>query len=352
MKYFNRSGFSKPFNKFHMDDPEINQFTHLGNSMSPSINPGDVVFVLPFQEYLSPDSITDSTRGKNALETGFEFRQTNPSEEESAPLHNKRIKKVRIGDVVLFRDSNSTNRIAHRIMGYHSQGFVTQGDNSHTPDLAPLHLNQILGWIAARQRRGRWTKVHGGWRGRVIGAYYRGRNRVWRALGRRLGGLYRGSGNILAGMLKRGAPLPMFASASTRTCLQDAGATDECESFEAQPRPSCGAKPMTGQASSIKENAGRAEPWPRMWPKRWLSERLRFRLVEYTRPCGVETHLFLGDKAIGKRVTGAGEWRIRFPYRLLVNPERLPGQMETQNINREGAKDAKRTATRKISRIT
>jgi len=255
--------------------------------------------------------------------------------------------KLRKGDIVTFHHPGMTTIFAHRIYAVYANCISTRGDLNLSPDTFTINQQMIIGKVIAKGRNGVWIDIKGGWRGRIIGAYYRTRNRAWRALGRRCGWIYRGLGDFSARMLERCAIIAASEDESSSDCRQGADAPLLSAPSQAEPRP--GLTPPPGQNSLAEQGVERIG-WPGRRLGSRLRERLRLRLVEFARPRGVETHLFLGDKAIGKRQAGpAGEaiWRIRFPYRLLVNPVRLPSGM-----NREGAKDARKDATQQISRRT
>lgn len=56
---------------------------------------------------------------------------------------------VQVGDAVLFRvpegDFGAGNPVIHRIVGGDSSGWVTQGDNSYSPDTWTISNSDILG---------------------------------------------------------------------------------------------------------------------------------------------------------------------------------------------------------------
>lgn len=61
------------------------------------------------------------------------------------------------------------------------------------------------------------------------------------------------------------------------------------------------------------------------WPN-WLKPRL----LCFARPEGEEWQLWLGSLLIGRRQPRQGEWSIRRPFRLLLDPATLPGKTESE----------------------
>jgi hypothetical protein len=58
--------------------------------------------------------------------------------------------------------------------------------------------------------------------------------------------------------------------------------------------------------------------------QRWLGRWIRPSIARFERPGGVEMHLFLGRRQIGRLRPEAGEWHIRAPFRLVVDVRTLP----------------------------
>jgi signal peptidase len=56
------------------------------------------------------------------------------------------------------------------------------------------------------------------------------------------------------------------------------------------------------------------------WPRHWI----KTRVVSFHRPGGTELQLLLGRHVIGRCLRGETRWRIRRPFRVLVDETRLP----------------------------
>ncbi len=74
----------------------------------------------------------------------------------------------RRGDGSCFLPPGSRTRVVHRIVGCGENSFRTQGDNNARPDRRPVTPEQMPMLVAARVRRGRRSRVHGGAVGRIV----------------------------------------------------------------------------------------------------------------------------------------------------------------------------------------
>ncbi len=54
-----------------------------------------------------------------------------------------------------------------------------------------------------------------------------------------------------------------------------------------------------------------------------LGPRARLRIVSFARPNGVDMHLFLGRRPVGRR-SAQSPWQIRAPFRLFIDEASLP----------------------------
>jgi signal peptidase I len=90
------------------------RFTAPGHSMHPVIRHGDVLLVAPLE------------------------------------------RPAQVGDILLYRDA-AGRPVAHRVVGFAADGenpsLVLKGDSAAAPDL-PVRLGQVLGRVAAVERRG------------------------------------------------------------------------------------------------------------------------------------------------------------------------------------------------------
>jgi len=62
----------------------------------------------------------------------------------------------------------------------------------------------------------------------------------------------------------------------------------------------------------------------KVMPRRWLFPLMRPKLLCLRRPDGLEWKLFAGRRQIGFLPPGAGSWRIRRPYLLMIDESALP----------------------------
>ncbi len=58
--------------------------------------------------------------------------------------------------------------------------------------------------------------------------------------------------------------------------------------------------------------------------RRFLGRQARLRIFCFSRPNGLEMHLFLGRRPVGRWSPDIKEWKIRPPFRLFVDEKSLP----------------------------
>ena len=86
--------------------------------------------------------------------------------------------KPRVGDVVVFRDPEGEQYIAHRVASVDPEGVRTRGDNSRSVDLWILQPDNIVGRIVSAQRTQEHLVVRGGTGGKMLGLALRARKRL------------------------------------------------------------------------------------------------------------------------------------------------------------------------------
>lgn len=77
-------------------------------------------------------------------------------------------KKIRIGDVVVFRHPEGQDNIVHRVVSVNSRGVRTRGDNNTDIDPWVLRPEDIIGRVVSAQRTHRNVSIHGGAWGRAL----------------------------------------------------------------------------------------------------------------------------------------------------------------------------------------
>jgi signal peptidase I len=82
-------------------------------------------------------------------------------------------KRIRRGDVVIYRSSGGASKTIHRVTSVASAGIKTRGDNSTHVD--PWHLSRghIIGRVIYARREKGWRKVYGGPMGQFIAGIIR-----------------------------------------------------------------------------------------------------------------------------------------------------------------------------------
>lgn len=76
-------------------------------------------------------------------------------------------RRIRPGDVVVFRPPGRSRKIAHRVISVDPGGIRTRGDNCLLADAWVLTPDSILGRVVYADRGKRRVRIHGGWRGRM-----------------------------------------------------------------------------------------------------------------------------------------------------------------------------------------
>jgi len=105
----------------------LRDINYTGPSMNPTLKAGDGLFVVPYGD-----------------------------------------RKLRIGDVVVFRDPEGKYNIAHRVVAVDSRGVRTRGDNSINMDPWILSPDDIFGRVVSAKRENRSVTIHGGALGRIF----------------------------------------------------------------------------------------------------------------------------------------------------------------------------------------
>jgi hypothetical protein len=77
-------------------------------------------------------------------------------------------KKIRVGDVVVFRHPEGQRHIVHRVVSVNANGVRTRGDNSITIDPWVLRPDDIIGRVVSARRNHRNVSIHGGAWGRAL----------------------------------------------------------------------------------------------------------------------------------------------------------------------------------------
>lgn len=169
------------------------------------------------------------------------------------------MEQVRVGDVVVFRAPGSGRLVVHRVIGIAGGGLVVRGDANRRADATPVTGSELVGKVTAVNRRGMWVPVAGGFGGRL---------------------------RHLAGRVGR----VRLVSAARRL----------------------------GLGAAYR----RAAQWS--WPKLWMAAAFRPSRVVFRRPGGGEVERLLWrGRIVGERAPGESGWRIRPPYRLLVDQSKL-----------------------------
>ena len=104
----------------------LRDINYTGPSMNPTLKAGDGLFVVPYGD-----------------------------------------KKIRIGDVVVFRDPEGKYNIVHRVVAVDSRVVTTKGDNNINNDPWVLLPDDIIGHVVSAQRKSRIVTIRGGIWGRI-----------------------------------------------------------------------------------------------------------------------------------------------------------------------------------------
>jgi signal peptidase I len=76
-------------------------------------------------------------------------------------------RKRRVGDIVVFKDPESNQKIIHRIASISRKGIRTQGDHSAVVDPWILEPGEIIGKVVSAWRRDRKIRVWNGLAGQI-----------------------------------------------------------------------------------------------------------------------------------------------------------------------------------------
>jgi signal peptidase I len=82
-------------------------------------------------------------------------------------------KRVRPGDVVVFKSTGQTVLTVHRVLSRDATGIKTAGDNNDEVDPEYLKPGDIIGRVDYLQRGFKLKRVHRGWSGSLIGRVMR-----------------------------------------------------------------------------------------------------------------------------------------------------------------------------------
>ncbi len=103
-----------------------NKIHYNGNSMSPTLRPGDMVSVGLYED-----------------------------------------RRIGVGDVIAFCDPYSGKLTVHRIISIDPEGLRTKGDNNRAADHWVLGANEIMGRVVSVQRGEKRIRIYGGLPGRT-----------------------------------------------------------------------------------------------------------------------------------------------------------------------------------------
>lgn len=78
-------------------------------------------------------------------------------------------RKIRIGDIILFRNPIGEDMIVHRVFSANSKGVKTRGDHNTEIDPWILQPDHIIGRVVSIRRNNKRVRVHGGIPGRIFG---------------------------------------------------------------------------------------------------------------------------------------------------------------------------------------
>ncbi len=74
-------------------------------------------------------------------------------------------KRIRPGDVIVFRPHGSDNMVVHRVISVNAQGIRTRGDGNSGSDRWFLSPDRIVGRVVWAQWGSGWRPIYGGFRG-------------------------------------------------------------------------------------------------------------------------------------------------------------------------------------------
>lgn len=78
-------------------------------------------------------------------------------------------RKIRKGDIILFRNPEGEDTIVHRVLSVNSKGVRTKGDNNIEMDPWILQPDHIIGRVVSRKRNNNCARIHGGIPGGTFG---------------------------------------------------------------------------------------------------------------------------------------------------------------------------------------
>ena len=146
--------------------------------------------------------------GENGvLLSGYIGPSMNPTLFEGDVLEVLPVKdgRVRLGDVVFFRNPAGHGYIVHRAVAIVPSGVLTRGDNNPRSDGYLLGAPDILGRVVAARRRNRRRIIFGGWVGFCLGRLLLLSRPVKRVLSRAFHKSYRriGSAGLVSAFLPK-----------------------------------------------------------------------------------------------------------------------------------------------------
>ena len=107
------------------------QMNYIGPSMNPTLKTGDGMIVVPYED-----------------------------------------KKIRKGDVVVFRHPENDHHVVHRVVSLNSQKVKTKGDNNKLVDTWELISDDIIGRVVFVKRNNKNTVIRGGRKGNLLASAY------------------------------------------------------------------------------------------------------------------------------------------------------------------------------------
>jgi signal peptidase I len=169
-------------------------------------------------------------------------------------------RKIRRGDVITFMPLNAEISITHRIISVDVRGVRTLGDNNSTADPGYIQPDNIIGRVVYAKRNKRQLCVYGGREGRIYAIVIRSIRRIKIRLRTVL-------------ILLR--PIYLYI---------------------------CRSKTL----------------------RKFIPAKTDLKIFSFSRPNGIELHLFWGHRIIGRLAPGASQWHIKVPFRLFIDVDSLP----------------------------
>jgi signal peptidase I len=99
-------------------------------------------------------------------------------------------RKIRPGDVIVFRHPEKGNHVVHRVVRVDSKGIMTCGDNSILDDSWILSPENVIGRVVSVKRAGRNLRIRGGRIGGAVASMLRFRKRIDGSISKALHPLY------------------------------------------------------------------------------------------------------------------------------------------------------------------